>query len=438
MPKIDGNTVNEIRVVNSSDYLLGDLILTDSIEIDPTLSESGKAADAKVVGDALSAINNLEVSDGTYSLVLGGINGSGEEFGETAGTYMRTPNFISMTNAQYMQFPSKGDPSGKALFVCYYNSSKEFVTRVQTTTGYQINTTYPYIRLSFYMSTGNNETVYRSWVIWEIPNKLVDTINGTFWYDYNSSSKTLTITGTKTKYVISRIVDNSIHLDAWRLYAGNVLVNGNWFNMWTNSDAEGPIKIDNEADFIGGYHGDEILQGATLYLDNSVLDTSTNSSGKANSFSLYQESICYRANTNTQAFTRYKKVSIKDNNYTVQQRWVSKVACTVTRGALCCLQCYQGQIVGWDTDLWLPMENYTTSKSLDKATRVGNIYLNDGRKLSLIAEYGADNQYFTPSMNYYQDQSRVKYYFDMYNGKTLSVGDELISKFTVRVDDYSA
>lgn len=389
------------------------------------------------ISDEVNAIENLENVGCAYRLELGGINSSGQEFGENDGTYMRTPDFINMDKAQYMEFPSKGDPTGKALFICYYNSSKQFVTRVQTTTGYKLVTSYPYIRLSFYMSTGNNESVYRTWVNWDVPNRLTDTAKATFWYEYDSNTKTLTITGTKAKYIIKRVTDNSIHLDSWRLYAGYVLVGSNWFNMWTNSDAEGPIKIDNEADFISGYHGDEIYQSATLYIDNAPLNVSADESGRAESFMLCQTSTCYRVNSNTQAFTRYKKVSIQDNSFTVQQRWVAKVSCTVTRGALCLMQCYEDELVGWDTDLLLPMQSYTTSASLSKDTRIGNLYLNGGRKLSLIAERGADNEHFYPSANYYQDQSRVKYYFDMYNGKSLSIGDELISKFTVRVDDYS-
>lgn len=124
-------------------------------------------ATAKMSITAVYELSNTIFWD--YALELGGINSSGDEFGAGDGTYMRTTDYLSTDVAQYMDFVSKGDATGKALFVCYYNANKEFVTRVQTTTGYQIDTSYPYIRLSFYMSSGNDESAYRSWIVWNPP-----------------------------------------------------------------------------------------------------------------------------------------------------------------------------------------------------------------------------------------------------------------------------
>ena len=400
---------------------------------------NGMNEDITNIGNELKDIENLDDIHPTYDLENGGINSSGVEFGEQDGTYMRTPEYIPMETAQYMEFPSKGDPTGKALFICYYNSNKVFQSRVQTTVGMQLDTQYAYIRMSFYYSGGNDEDMYRRWVIWNVPTALVNAVRENlhlFKYNYNAASKTLTITGTKARYVVKRCVDSDINLDSWRLYSGDIMVNGSWSNMWTNSDAEGPIKIDNEADFISGFHGDEVYDNVSLLIDNSAIDLSSDAEGSGESFMLLQESTVYRAGTTTPAFTRYKKVSIRENNFNVQQRWVALVACTVTTGALCIMQCYDTDLISWDTDILQPIQPYTQSAVLDPATRVGNLYLNGGRKLSLVALVGWDNQYYYPTANYYSGQQRVKYYFYMYNGKTLSAGDELISKFSVLIDDY--
>lgn len=256
-------------------------------------------------------------------------------------------------------------------------------------------------------------------------------------YTYTSSTKTLILTCGLTRYTIKRSTDQSINLDSWRLTKGEIQINGSYKTMWDGSDAEGPVKIDNEADFISGFHGDEVLDTATIYIDNSALNTSADSSGVCGSAMLYQKSTVYRCESNTEAFTRYKRVRFVGNDFNVQQRWIAKVNCTVTRGALCLMQCLNTYMIGWDTDLLLPMNavDYAENVVLDTATRIGNYYLQDNIKMSLIAEVGADAPGYAPAANYIPSQNRSKYYFDMYNGKQLSVGDELVSKFSVTFND---
>lgn len=261
-----------------------------------------------------------------------------------------------------------------------------------------------------------------------------DPTDFTIQYNYSASTKELTLITNCCKYVIQRVTNNSINIDSWRLYSGSIRIGSEFFNMWTNSDAEGPIKIDNEPDFIGGYHGDELLVNAQIYLDNSLLDFNADSSGTCESVMLYQESNCYRVDSSTKAFTRYKRVRIVGNNFDVQQRWVSDVSCTITRGALCLMQCPKEHIVGWDTDLLIPMRGKNTGMSLEKNTRRCNIYLDDNKTISLVPEVGMDNQYFTPSMTNFADQDRLKCYFDMYNGRQLQPGDEVLSKFSFQVN----
>jgi hypothetical protein len=254
-------------------------------------------------------------------------------------------------------------------------------------------------------------------------------------YTYDSSTSTLTLINRNTKYVIKRVVDQSINLDSWRLYSGYVKINNQWSNMWLNSDAEGPIKIDNESDFISGFHGDEILQDFAIYKDNVIFDTSVNSEGLLDSLVLYQTSTVYRADSQEAAFTRCKKVSFQGDNYSVQQRWVALISCKITESALALLQCYKTNIVGWDADTLIPLQSKDSGNvELDKDTRRGNIILNGGEMVSIVAEKGSDD--FEADLADYTDQNRIKFYFRMFKGKVLSVGDVLNSKFSVLLNDY--
>ena len=285
------------------------------------------------------------------------------------------------------------------------------------TTGYTIKVTSPYYDLKGAGSSNEPEISYT----------------------YDQATEKLILICDKAKYIIQRQIKPSINLDAWRLYAGYIYVNGDWREMWNNTDAEGVIKIDNEADFIGGYHGDEIYDPAEtkIYIDNAVLDLTLNSSGLCKSVMLYQKSTVYRCNSSTEAFTRYKRVRIIGNDFNVQQRWISKITCSITRGPLCLMQCPKTYIVGWDTDQFLPISsaNIPNDINLDKDTKIGNIYLKDNKMISIIAEVGYDNAYYTPWLTDFNGTGRIKYYFDMYNGRTLAIDDEIHSKFSFKVNE---
>ncbi len=260
-------------------------------------------------------------------------------------------------------------------------------------------------------------------------------------YSYDSSTKTLTLTCDKTQYIIKRQINNNIELDSWRLFQGYIKVNDAYQLMWNGTDAEGPILIEeDEAHFISGFHGYEKYDDATIYIDNTILDISTSVSGSCKSVMLYQSSTVYEFGTTDEAFKRYKRVRIIGNDFNVQQQWVASIPCTVYRGAFCLMQCPKDLMISnncWDTDLLLPMgaKSNVGTVNLDKATRIGNFYLPDNTTLSLVAEVGCDNEYFTPYITDYGANGRFKFYFDMYNGKTLSVGDKLFSKFSFKVNE---
>lgn len=126
--------------------------------------------DTGEIKGAINDILNVRDISVNYILELGGINGSGSEFGATEGTYMRFADYYP-TEAGSNLVPNHIQTSNEYMYVCYYNSSKVFQVREVLETGDTINTNYAYFRLSYYLRGGNNEATYRSWIAW-------GTING--------------------------------------------------------------------------------------------------------------------------------------------------------------------------------------------------------------------------------------------------------------------
>ena len=270
-------------------------------------------------------------------------------------------------------------------------------------------------------------------------NSLRDNLRQESTYSYTASTQTLELVNHDTKYILKRVVDTAVNLDSWRLYAGYIKINGTWSNMWENSDAEGPIKIDNDSDFISGFHGDEVLQDIAIYIDNVLLDANVDSSGTFYSLVMYQTSTVYHADSQNAAFTRYKKVSFQGNNYSVQQRWKALINCLITFSAMGLVQCYKTNIIGWDTDVLIPLQSKNSgSTALSSETRRGNFIFADGKMITIIADQGMNDEYFKVRLEDFTEQNRLKFYFGMHEGQSLNVDDEITSKFSVVVNSYVA
>lgn len=253
-------------------------------------------------------------------------------------------------------------------------------------------------------------------------------------YEFDSQTNTFTIITEAAKLTVSRRVDSSINLDSWRLYSGYVKNGGTWSTMWVNSDAEGPIKIDNEADYISGYHGDEVVESVEFRVDNTVLDINGDIPlTPCKEFVFEQISNVYRDASSTLAFIRTKKITINEKGYSVQQLWKALIPCNITRGGLALFQCYKKILKGWDTNCLIPLQSNDQDDryvQLNKNTTVGNMYLDDV-VISISAEVGQNEEGYKPQLKDFRDQNRLKFYFDMYNGKDIKAGEEIVSKFSV-------
>lgn len=261
-------------------------------------------------------------------------------------------------------------------------------------------------------------------------------------YQYDSTNKVLNIDTNKCSYVFKYCEDNGIRLSAWRLYQGDLKVENSVINMWKNSDAEGVIKLVGEDDHLSGYHGDELNGTAQFYVDGVPLNMAADSSGAFTTLSIKCSSDVYHCQTSpdseTKAFDREKSLVFTSAGYEIHQHWTATDDVEISRGAQALFQCYKtanGNTVlyGIDSDYIVRMQGIDFDNGtiyLDKKTRSVSMYTVGG-KITVTALIGCDNEYYTPNIRDFASQNRDKIYLDMFNGKSLNVGESINTGFKV-------
>lgn len=449
-----------------TDWLEENITQETGYVLDDTLTVSGAAADAKEAGDAIGkvkgAVNqilNNENPTVDYALENGGINASGNLFGESSGTYMRFTDYYATADAVDMVFNEKGGVLGEyLLFAIYYDANKVFVLRDTTDTSYQIKTEYAYFKLSYYNRNGNDEARYRTWITWDATNKIVDKFDEIdeeieALKGGNTFSKTdnvITIGTNKAQYLFQRVTNADINIDTWRLYKGDLKTPTGLFNMWLNSDAEGVIKLVGEDDFIGGFHGDEIMTKINVVVDGKELNLSLNYNETAFSvMSVYVESDIYHCNTSasasTKAFKRNKLLVFCEDKVSISNKFMAVDNVSVQQAALAFFQCYRDDnddneilhnySVGEDYKLYdiSDTSNYPANsiymKSATYCTEYGDIFVN-------VKEVDPrfDNHYIGyVSIGTLTSQNRLKIYFDTIKntvgGISITNGESIFGSF---------
>lgn len=276
------------------------------------LKDTQARQDVSDLKSALDDFANTQILHRQYALVTGGINLSGQEISST--TQMRTPEYFRTDDATGLSFLLDHTAS-KAVYISYYNASQVFQVRVAADIGTEINSTdYTYFRLSFYMDTGINESTFRTWISWiesDATNARFEQVERQLAGKIKQVGGNVYIDMGKASYQIQHVVNVGININTWRLYRG--VINGNSpLTMWENSDAEGVVRLVDEADYIGGFHGDEQYQSAVLFVDGIEHNLANAlSTTQFKCVDLFVYSKVYHANTVTPtdsalAFYRYK------------------------------------------------------------------------------------------------------------------------------------
>lgn len=172
----------------------------------------------------------------------------------------------------------------------------------------------------------------------------------------SKTATSLIVTIGKLRVVLNKYNDSSIRaVNLWR--ANNAYIkdtDGDFVRLWYNSDSDGVVKIKDEDDFIGGYHGDETQTSFRLFVDGIEYSESSEFTNlNFDELVLYCESDVYHCNTSETpdvvAFKRNKIITFNKEGYSVSNYWIAQEALTLIRA-------YMGM---------LSVERYTDSNYTD-------------------------------------------------------------------------
>lgn len=266
---------------------------------------------------------------------------------------------------------------------------------------------------------------------------------------YSLSNNTLDVIMNKAHYIFKKVTDTDINIDTWRLYKGDLIKpDGNYFKMWLGSDAEGVVQIKGEADFIGGYHGDEIMTDIRIFIDGKEISPSSEiQSSNFNEIAVYVESDVYHCNTSeladTVAFKRNKYLKFANGVVTIGNEWTAQSDLIVNSAPLSLFQCYykendvevaKSYMVDADYkvyDLATPSNHTPNSKEMSLCrleTKYGSIEFKNkktsGQKPMGVVAY-----------NFISSQNRIKfYYYTVYGDTQIASGEKLISEFEIVIN----
>lgn len=264
---------------------------------------------------------------------------------------------------------------------------------------------------------------------------------------YTKTASELQITTNKARYIFKRITDNSINVDTWRLYSGELKrLNGTLFEMWSGSDAEGVVQISGEDDFIGGYHGDEIMTNIRIFADGVDITSESSKTDKFDVISIYVESDVYHCNTSglasTVAFKRNKWLKFEREKVRVGNEWTAQSALSIASAPLALFQCYYKEnevevatdyMANSDYKLYQMSTPAThTPNSKDSTEFMLETKINPIRFKSI--KTNGVNPMGVVAYNFISGQNRVKfYYYTIYSTTAIANGDKLISEFEFEI-----
>jgi len=403
--------------------------------------------------DKLSSDVGLLIEYGAIDLIdnnafeKGSINSSGVDI--PAGYAYRTIGFVS-SNIKTVKAKT-----GKAIMVYLYNKSGVFQERQQNQFDYTFNHAdynYRIVVYNYPLSTSDDvSNMMPDDFVYMLSKQITQQDKNTCG-TFTVNDGIITIDMNKARYTVKRVINESINVDTWRLYQGDLKKDGAIIGtLWSNSDVEGAIKISGEDDFVCGYHGDEIMTSAVILVDGSPLDTSNDiPETPFSEIALCVLSDVYHCNTSPTpsvvAFKRIKTLKFTKDGYTVSNRFIAKENLSITRGALAMVSAVKSNLLGdqmitylgSNSDLQLypcPDNSGSGDKPESKSNKPmteGDIYLT-GAVLKLKMIYGQDNPGYNPYFNNMTDQNRIKIYFDQYNSREVSAGDVMQDEFSVEI-----
>ncbi len=251
------------------------------------------------------------------------------------------------------------------------------------------------------------------------------------------------ITLGKATYTLENYIKESINVSVWRLtdlWVGET-------EIFKTSDIEGPLKEVGTADFIGGYHGDELMQNVIVLADGNVVDMTSETIDKTtfNRLTVFVESMLNRCDTpSTDVVKRYKVLDFENGKLTIRNTYNILVDNFVIN-RLCgggLFSIYK-DIVNYTSDNVTNMcratDNTTTSDSvlLSSSKFYDGTFYGDGFAIRMRST-GEKLETYTGKIQDYATESRprLKFYFDSIlsaSGVTYNSGDSLTTSFEIEI-----
>ena len=248
----------------------------------------------------------------------------------------------------------------------------------------------------------------------------------------------LTVEIGKLKYEVNRYDVSSIRAYLWRTNACRVLDNnGEYQTIWADSDSDGVVKIRGEADFIGGYHGDETETFFKLFVDGVEYSEDASFTNLAfDEIVLYFESDVYHCNTSATpdvvAFKRNKIIKFNNEGYTVENYWTAQEDLTCEISYMGMLSVENGLINGYSTNDKFKYYALGDNRSENSANVTEVCFMTP------YGDIGINTSGFIPSANYKCTVStyteRLKVYASNFSSSahgSLNAGDILKGKSVI-------
>jgi hypothetical protein len=320
-----------------------------SVELDTTLTQEGKAADAKAVGDAIGEISEeVEIhGEPTNYWTLGDVSISRSKYFDCAlpaGEYTLTADVETtfLDGAIY-----------RTCFAVYNESTlvhnMEYM-RQGTGTKCVFSITQPATRILIYAGTSyansagqtatysnvsiidNNENVMQNITTAkdvvareQIESSKIRLIKTGENLKINIPSKTGT--GRYLQFGFVHQVNDTINLDTYRIKPIDIV--DKYMNvkyaLTSETEFEGVVSESGASDYIGGYHGDETYEFCTVFVDGTEKPMSgANYDTYCDTLDIVVKSTVNAVdNAEDKVFTRYKRLIFKDNVLTIENNWTA-------------------------------------------------------------------------------------------------------------------
>lgn len=223
------------------------------------------------------------------------------------------------------------------LQVLTYTSDKTFIERAYNLepaeTAFSFGNSVAFVRLSRYNSAFPNGFIFAT-------TRAYTLLTGTVGDKVGVATKTatsLTVTVGKLKVVVNKYNDATIRAyNLWRSKDGYINDGSGFKRLWYNSDSDGVVRIKDEDDFLGGYHGDETQTAFKLFVDGvEYAENATFTDLEFDELVLCCTSDVYHCNTsstpNVVAFKRNKIITFNKDGYAVSNYWVAQENLVLTR-----------------------------------------------------------------------------------------------------------